>query len=191
MQPLNSGNVLQDIAFINLERLQGGQSVYAGASLNALLGNQAAKLNRSARASGRSPSRAGPQSQRPSRNQQRTSQNNTQTQPLPGAETTDQSSRWSWEYMVKHLSLSYFAENYFGPFLQHMTTKVGALDHFSVKLLFELLQTKLDILLDFQNYHRDPQGVSKSNLLCCLELKTRIIEQLCSACFLDSFPNLN
>lgn len=113
--PLRSGNILQDIAFINLEGLPGASSIYAGASLNAVVANQQTRKTRTS-------SRGGSSATQDSRSRQpRSSEQDTQS----GSTRKDVTDKqFSWQNVVQHISLSYFAENYFGPFLQHMTTKV-------------------------------------------------------------------
>lgn len=112
--PLRSGNILQDIAFINLEGLPGASSIYAGASLNAVVGNQQPRRSRSSRGSPRASSESRTQPTR-------TSEQESDTAGLDAGSNK----QLIWQNIVQHISLSYFAENYFGPFLQHMTTKVN------------------------------------------------------------------
>jgi len=109
--PLHSGNILQDIAFINLEGLSGAPSIYAGASLNAVMTNHHLNRTRSHWAP-RAPQEVRTQVTRA-----------TEQDPVPPRQDNSDK-QLTWHNIVKHISLSYFAENYFGPFLQHMTTKI-------------------------------------------------------------------
>eukprot|EP00794_Sanderia_malayensis_P007816 gene7816-8662_t len=130
---LNSGNILQDIAFINLDRLQNGQSIYAGASLNALLGAHATNLDASASIGGRNGalrnSRRKPPASNVATQQSRSPpQQATQTTPGSSQDQSDKSTATSkWEYFAQRLSMTYFAEKHFAPFLQYMITKIAVI----------------------------------------------------------------
>ncbi|XP_065070103.1 protein patched homolog 1-like [Rhopilema esculentum] len=118
MPTIRSSNILQDIAFLNLEGLPGASSIYAGASLNALVAGQQ-QQQQQGRGRGNRGAHRSTRDGRHSQNRQSEQESQTEASRQDTVEK-----RFTLQNVVQHISLSYFAENYFGPFLQHMTTKI-------------------------------------------------------------------
>ena len=120
---VQNNNILQDFAFISVEGQPNFPSIYAGANVNAFVKTDNTRQSNNERNQSRG---LGTSS---SRNMNSNSGGSNVSQ---GRSRSNSRNKKSCGKIIKKLSLAYFAENYYVPWLQNMAVKVSFLWHIFV-----------------------------------------------------------